>query len=409
MVRAKEPTMKVLLSAFACEPYRGSEPEVGFRALLAAAEQHDVCVLTSSTCAAPLQRFLRTDGRGSRVRVESLPPGIDEGASSIPKFHWHYDQWQRRAARRALELHRELDFDLVHHVTMATVWTRVGVAAVPRPLIWGPVGGGVEPPWRLFPVLGVRGVAGDLTRVAGRRILARLPPMRAAPRQAAVVIAQNAAVAARVGSRARPIVLPNALFVEMDMPPSRRDGATAARSADIVMASRLVPWKGGSLAVRAMRHLRHPTATLRIFGVGPDRARMESLSRRWGLADRVEFAPYVPRRELLDRLAVAGVLLHPSLHDDSALSVAEALAVGTPVVCLDHGGPAEVARSWPSTPSRLVTPTAPETTARGLAAAVDDLLAARIPVATDARLPGVSFREQLLAMYETAVSVGTRP
>jgi hypothetical protein len=54
-----------------------------------------------------------------------------------------------------------------------------------------------------------------------------------------------------------------------------------------------------------------------------------------------------------------------------------------------------------------VTPAAPETTARGLAAAVDDLLAARIPVATDARLPDVSFRERLLAMYETAVSIGT--
>jgi glycosyltransferase involved in cell wall biosynthesis len=223
-----------------------------------------------------------------------------------------------------------------------------------------------------------------------------------------VVLAQNAAAAARIGSRARPIVLPNALLVEVDVASSRRDGATMPRSTDIVMASRLVAWKGGSLALRAMRHLRHPTATLRIFGIGPDQARIESLSRRWGLADRVEFAPLVPRRELLDRLAVAGVLLHPSLHDDSPLCVAEALAVGTPVVCLDHGGPAEIARCWPSTPSRLVTPAAPETTARGLAAAVDDLLAARIPVATDARPPDVSFRERLLAMYETAISIGTR-
>jgi hypothetical protein len=38
--------MKVLLSALACEPDKGSEPEVGFRALLAAASHHEVWVLT---------------------------------------------------------------------------------------------------------------------------------------------------------------------------------------------------------------------------------------------------------------------------------------------------------------------------------------------------------------------------
>jgi glycosyltransferase involved in cell wall biosynthesis len=39
------------------------------------------------------------------------------------------------------------------------------------------------------------------------------------------------------------------------------------------------------------------------------------------------------------------VLLFPSLHDESPLTVAEALALGLPVLCLDHGGPPVVARA----------------------------------------------------------------
>ena len=40
--------MKILMSALACEPGKGSELEVGFRALLAAASRHEVWVLTNS-------------------------------------------------------------------------------------------------------------------------------------------------------------------------------------------------------------------------------------------------------------------------------------------------------------------------------------------------------------------------
>ena len=40
--------MKILMSALACEPGKGSELEVGFRAMLAAASRHEVWVLTNS-------------------------------------------------------------------------------------------------------------------------------------------------------------------------------------------------------------------------------------------------------------------------------------------------------------------------------------------------------------------------
>ncbi len=45
--RTAETLMKILMSALACEPGKGSELEVGFQAMLAAARQHDVWVLTN--------------------------------------------------------------------------------------------------------------------------------------------------------------------------------------------------------------------------------------------------------------------------------------------------------------------------------------------------------------------------
>jgi glycosyltransferase involved in cell wall biosynthesis len=395
--------MKVLLSAFSCEPWRGSEPEVGFRTLLAAAEQHEVWVLTSATGMPALTRFLADDPLRERIHLvpqEAVPPGEDEGRLGLVRFHRMYDRWQRRVAPLALELDRRVAFDLVHHVTIATVWTRTGAAAVPKPLVWGPVGGGVHPPAALVTELGWRGGAEDLVRAVSRKVLTRLPHARAAPRRAAVVFAQNALTAAIVRTTAPVRVLSNSTAADVShVPPVR------ARSTDFLFVGRLVPWKGTMLALRAFRYLEDDRARLRFFGSGPDSDRLARAARRWGVTDRVRFEGWQPRDVMLGELAQAAALVHPSLHDEAGLSVAEALLLGTPAICLDHGGPAAVIRHWPDSPGHLVQPEGPEVTARRLAGAMAGCLAAPAPVLDEPR-SDPSFREAIQQAYLDAVAAG---
>jgi glycosyltransferase involved in cell wall biosynthesis len=395
--------LRVLLSAFACEPGKGSEPEVGLRAALAAAERHTVWILTNSTDAPALQRFLDGHPLERRIHVEPIPLGVDVDDLGLMDFHWFYDRWQRRAMRRALELDRSVGFDVVHHATISTVWTRVGVAAVPKPLVWGPVGGGVEPPLPLLPELGFLGLLDDAARVASRRLLAMLPSMRNTARSAVVVLAQNRQIVPRLRTSASVLVLPNATAV--DVRDVRPEGD---RTHDIVLVGRIVAWKGGHLAIRAMRHVSDPRAILRLYGEGPDRPRLERVARRWGVSDRVRFEDWIPRDALLPRVARAGVLLHPSLHDDAALCVAEALSLGTPVVCLDHGGPAEVVRRWSASPAQLVPPTGVDATARQLAQAIDGFLADPPPVRSSAIPCDTPFADALLDAYEYAARPSSR-
>ena len=157
--------MRVLMSALACEPGRGSELEVGFRAMLAAARRHEVWVLTNPDGIPSIATAIAGTQEAARIHLEGIEFGLDERAFSrltAASFQWYYDRWQRRAAARALELDRQVDFDVVHHVTLASYWTRAAAAIVDKPLVWGPVGGGVETPWRLIPELGLRGLGEDL-------------------------------------------------------------------------------------------------------------------------------------------------------------------------------------------------------------------------------------------------------
>lgn len=393
--------MRILISAYACEPGKGSEQEVGLQVMLAAAQRHDVWVLTRENSISLLEEFLAHHPLRDRIHLK----GIDLHGlirrlkrAGLPGLHVYYDAWQRLAAVRAAELDNRFDFDVVHHATFATYWTRAGVSQLGKPFVWGPVGGGVSTPAPLVRELSAAGLREEALRETVRRLSVIRPSHRATTRAATISLAQNPSTARRLRNE-RVSVLPNALTVRLPY----MDPPEEARGTDIAFVGRLVPWKGAHLAVRALRHVQHRNAVLRVFGVGPDMSRVRRAAERWGLADRLELVGSLPRDELLRQVRRCGVLLHPALHDESPIALGEALSLGTPVVCLDHGGPAEIARWWPTAQVALIRPSEPEVTARLLAAAVDSFLEEASDPPTEPVLPVASFESLLLDAYDEAV------
>ncbi len=105
----------------------------------------------------------------------------------------------------------------------------------------------------------------------------------------------------------------------------------------MLFAGRLLPFKGVSLAIEALARLRG--WRLIVCGEGPDEERLRGLAQRLGVMDRVDFRGWVDREELARIMRnETDVFVFPSLHDQAPLVVAEATAVGLPVVSLDRGG-----------------------------------------------------------------------
>jgi len=375
--------------------------------MLAAARRHEVWVLTNADSIPSVAAAVADTKEAARIHLEGIEFGLDERAFSrltAASFQWYYDRWQRRAAARALELDRQVDFDVVHHVTLASYWTRAAAAVVDKPLVWGPVGGGVETPWRLIPELGVRGLGEDLGRLMIRGPMGRIGPARRPQQKAGVTFAQNKATAGRLKSRGDVVVLSNATVIDLEQ--VRPSGP---RNKDIYLVGRLVPWKAPILAIRAMRYVGDADCMLRICGDGPERRRLERAARRWGVRDRVSFDGWFRRDVLLERIASAGALIHPALHEEAGLCVAEALAMGTPVVCLDRGGPPVILKEWPDTRSVAVAPGHALSTARAMAAAVDEFLAHPPEVRQSPLMSRSSFEEELLRAYDRAAGTASVP
>ena len=134
--------MKILLSAYACEPNKGSEPGVGWNWALALAQRgYDVHVLTRSNNRRAIEEALAPSNLQLTFHYYDLP--------QILRFwkHWpggiylYYLLWQIGAYRVGKILHSTEQFSLVHHITFVSYRQPSFMGGLGIPFIFGPVGG----------------------------------------------------------------------------------------------------------------------------------------------------------------------------------------------------------------------------------------------------------------------------
>jgi glycosyltransferase involved in cell wall biosynthesis len=115
-------------------------------------------------------------------------------------------------------------------------------------------------------------------------------------------------------------------------------GALDVEGPLIVCAGALIPLKGQTLAIAALREI--PGATLLLVGDGPERAALEAQAA--ALGPRVRFLGSRPHGELPSLLGAADLMVLPSEREGLANVWVEALACGTPILITDVGGAREV-------------------------------------------------------------------
>ena len=75
-----------------------------------------------------------------------------------------------------------------------------------------------------------------------------------------------------------------------------------------------------------------PNIHLKIIGTGPFKKKLLKLAKKLGVKDRVHFIHNLPRKELLREYAAADLFVLLSKYEAYGLTVAEALASGTPCI-----------------------------------------------------------------------------
>lgn len=249
---------KVLISAYACEPGKGSEPAVGWNCVQQMSRHHEVWALTRANN----QPVIEASGENWISRVHwvyfDLPARIRSWKKGTRRVQLYYWLWQVGAFFRARKLLQQVRFDLVHHVTFGQFWIPSWLGALGVPFVFGPVGGGEDTPEGLFPSLTVGQRWYELFRCFARN-LCRLDPMFRSAARRTYFVAATAETETKLVRWFRPAwhtVVPQ---FAMDQAEMARFNAFKQRSEKpfrLISIGRLVHWKGYHLSIRAFARLR---------------------------------------------------------------------------------------------------------------------------------------------------------
>lgn len=342
--------MKVLISAYACEPNMGSELGIGWNWALQAAREHEVWVLTREENPGEIEGELaRNPQPNLRFIFHDLPRWAEMLTRNSVGIQLYYLLWQLTAIKVVKSHHRRIGFDLVHHVTYGTIRFPSPLAWLNVPFIWGPIAGGEEAPRALLSTFDLRARIWEELRLLNNRLSRWDPLVRYTSSRATAIVAVTEETRLRVstGHRHKAHVIP---AIGMDEPESETIIDSVRISAKdngdcplkLIYVGRLLDWKGVHLGLHAMAATRSRgiSTEMTILGDGPARSRLENLCGSLGLDDVVRFEGNVPRNSALDLLVQSSVMIFPSMHDSGGFAVLEAMQAELPVVCLDLGGPA---------------------------------------------------------------------
>lgn len=105
----------------------------------------------------------------------------------------------------------------------------------------------------------------------------------------------------------------------------------------LVFIGRLVRRKGLDVLLEALSRIGNRQWQLIVIGEGPERERLDQLSREYGMGGQVFFLGYL-EQEKYDYLSVSDAFVLPSHHEGLGIALMEAMSLGLPVISTDSGG-----------------------------------------------------------------------
>ena len=182
--------LKVLVSAYACEPEKGSEPGVGWNCARQIARFHEVWLITRASNRSVIEAGLAAAPLpGAHFVYFDLPRWMRFWKRGRRGVLLYYYLWQIGAYFVVKKLHRNIGFDLAHHVTFVKYWAPSFLALLGVPFIWGPVGGGESTPRGFQRSFSPRGKVHELMRDLARRLGELDPFVRWTARRATIALA----------------------------------------------------------------------------------------------------------------------------------------------------------------------------------------------------------------------------
>lgn len=333
----------IFISAYACEPDKGSEPGVGWCWSVEIAKNHRVTVMTRKNNRQSIETQMAKDNIENLDFVYYDPPKwLTFWKKGQRLVQLYYSFWQIGAYRAAKKLHKERKFDAVLALTFGNMWLPTLMHKIKADFIWGPVGGGEGTPKQLWSNLSAKQRFYERLRRLNPKIPLSNPWFKSACKRAKCIIVRTEDSLKCIPQKYRDKCVS---IIETGVLPQECEelcamSKPASSSQDFVMVGRVIPLKFMDIGIKAFKAIvgDYPNAKLHIVGDGEQKKALENLAKSLKISENVIFHGKMSRTDALKITAGSRAMVMTSSKEGGAWVLYEAMMCKKPIICMDTSG-----------------------------------------------------------------------
>lgn len=337
-----ENKLKIMISAYACEPEKGSEPGVGWNWVLQLSRYFELWVLTREANRAKIEEYLPQVESKENIHFIyfDLPKWARLWKKGMRGVRLYYMLWVNLSNSIVRRKMQENSISVYHHLTYGNSLWNVSSYGMKQFFIWGPTGGVDTIPAEYSKRYSVRN---QLVEVV-RRMIVRLLPVNIGYQKrckaANLILCKTDKMrnAVPVAYREKAVLFTDVASEAFDRKLIRKKGRSD--TIEYIVVGKLDAWRGMDLAIEAIAQLKdkYSNVHLTVVGEGKDMKRLKSLAKQRGVKEYVEFIGDVAFSEYHRIIRECDVVLNPALKEGAVTVSFDSMSYGKPLICVDTGG-----------------------------------------------------------------------
>ena len=330
--------MRILLSVYACEPNKGSEPGVGWDWAKHLAKDCDVIAITRKNNKSNIEKI------NDDHRIKFIYHDIDwlsKYKKRIPLgTQIYYTLWQLTLVRLVIQIHRITPLNFVHHITFNGFTYPTFLSFTNIPFIWGPIGGGQISPPSLRYLFGKKRLKENIRSLWIKLSRYNLLFIFNCRKAVKIICANNDTInRIPLGYKSKVIKM-----IEIGKEIAENKVPIKNEIFEILWVGSLEPHKAPLLAIKAIEKIliSKKEVLLTIIGSGSLKGSLTKYIQNRHLKKYVHLLGQVAHEKLYSHYKRSDIFLFTSLRDTSGNVLLEAMSYGLPCISFNHQGSKEI-------------------------------------------------------------------